>query len=252
MSFSQILTRILWILPLALQAAVALVMLRRSLVGVFPIFFSYTVLVLFRETTLLFLPYPGNAYALIYWCGEALAVLLGLGVIFETIRHIFPPYARLKLVLRSVWLLACILAATALLMLIRTHGGAGTDRVLEAILLAERSARFLQASLLIVVIALISRLNLTWHHYSVGIVAGFGIYSAVALAVFEFRAHLHLLKYPVLASLNSAAYNVAAIIWAVYFLQSWRVTPVERLPDTNLSEWSTTIADYVDQWYRRS
>jgi hypothetical protein len=48
----------------------------------------------------------------------------------------------------------------------------------EWIILQERSARFLQVCLLIVAIAMMSRLGLTWHHYSLGIAAGFGVYSA--------------------------------------------------------------------------
>src|SRR6202011_5392274 len=177
MSVSRIATTGLWLLPLVLQAAIAVVMRCRRLVRIFPVFFSYTVLVLSREIVLLFLRYPGNLYALVYWCGEALAVLLGLGVIFEAVRHLFPPYPFLRTLLRVVWIVGAIAAVTAFLMLVFTNDIRGADRIFELIILVERSVRFLQASLLIVVIALMSRLGLTWHHYLIGIVAGFGIYS---------------------------------------------------------------------------
>jgi hypothetical protein len=251
MSFSQLATKTLWILPLLLLTAIALVMLRRKLVRIFPIFFSYTIVVLSREIALLFLKYPGNLYALVYWCGEALAVLLGLGVILEVLRHLVPSSRRSRLLLWSVAILGAIAAVTAVLMLVLVNGGAGADRAFELIILAERSARFLQAFLLIVVIALMSRLGLTWHHYSVGIVAGFGTYSALALAALEFRAHLHFLSDAALVGLNSAAYNVAAIIWAFYFLRSGRRVPVDHLPKADLAEWNEALTDYIDQWYRR-
>ncbi len=61
----------------------------------------------------------------------------------------------------------------------------------EWIILTERSARFLQVCLLIVAIALMSRLGLTWQNYSVGIAAGFGVFAALDLALLELRAHLH-------------------------------------------------------------
>ena len=251
MNFSHLLTKTLWVIPLVLQAAIAAVMLRRKLVRIFPVFFGYTAVVFSRDIALLLLPYPRNLYSLVYWCGEALAVLLSLGVIFETLRHVFPPYPFLRVLLKSAWILGAIAGVTALLMLVLTNGSQGADRVLEFIILAERSARFLQACLLIVVIALMSRLGLTWHYYSVGIVAGFGIYSAVALVVLEFRAHLHFLSDATLVLFNSAAYNVAVGIWAFYFLRSWRKARVERLPETNLAEWNEAVTDYVDQWYRR-
>jgi hypothetical protein len=250
MILSHLVTKTLWVIPIILLVVVAAAMLRRKLTGEFPVFFSYTVVVFSREIALLFLKYPGNLYALVYWYGEALAVLLGLGVIFETLRHIFPnPF--LRVVLKSVGALSTIAALTALVMLILTESSAGADGVFDFILSAERSARFLQACLLIVVIALMSRLGLTWHHYSVGIVAGFGVYSAMALATLEFRSHIKSIGDATLVLLNSAAYNIAAIIWAFYFLRSWRRTPVDHLPKTDLTEWNEAVTDYVDKWYRR-
>lgn len=252
MSIPYVATRLLWFLPLVLQAIIAVVMVRRRLVTIFPVFFSYTVLVLFREIALLFLRYPGDLYSLVYWCGEALAVLLGLGVIFETVRHLFAPYPFLKILLKVVWIVGIAAGFTAVLMLVFTNGGSGADRIFEFIILAERSVRFLQACLLIVVIALMSRLGLTWHHYSVGIVAGFGVYSALDLGVLELRTHLHILSDSKLVLLTSLAYNFAAIIWASYFFRSWRSNPIDHLPNTNLSEWNDAVTQYADQWYRPS
>ena len=59
--------------------------------------------------------------------------------------------------------------------------------------LSERSARFMQVCLLIVAIAMMSRLGLTWRDYSLGIAAGFGVYAALDLVLLELRGHLHVL-----------------------------------------------------------
>jgi hypothetical protein len=269
-------TRILWYVPLILQVAIAAVMLRRKLVGIFPVFFCYTVSVASQSTVSLFLPNPGRSYALVNWWGDALAVLLGIGVIFETLKNILPPYPFLRLLMKWVWVLGGMAAATALLMLVFSTGQFGAqgtptgpaaradeavhdtnkppvekDPVLESILLAEWAARFLQVCLLIIVIALMSRLGLTWQQYSVGIVAGFGIFSALDLAALEFHGHLHFISDNVFGLIRPAAYNLGAIIWATYFLRSWSRTPVAYLPKTNLSEWNEAVTDYVDQCYRR-
>jgi hypothetical protein len=249
MSISHVATTALWLFPLALQAAIAVVMLRRGLVTIFPIFFSYTVFILSRDITLLFIQYPGDLYALVYWCGEALAVLLGLGVIFETARYLFAPYPFLRFLFKVLWIVGGIAGVTGLLMLVFTKGS-GADEIFEFIILAERSVRFLQACLLIVVTVFMSRLGLTWHHYSVGIVTGFGLYSALDLGALEFRAHLHFLSDASLVFFTSAAYNLAAVIWASYFLRSWRENSIEHLPKTNLREWNEAVTEYVDQWHR--
>lgn len=252
MSFPRLIAETLWVIPLLLQTATALAMIRRKLLLILPVFFGYTSVVICTDVALTFLPYAHRAYALIYWCSEALAVVLGLAVIFEILGNILPPSPSLRFVLNSVWIMGGIAALTSLLILFLSNGTAGADRIFEFIILAERSARFLQACLLIVVIALISRLGLSWRNESVGIIAGFGVYSALVLAGFELRAHLHVISDATLVLLNSAAYNVAAIIWAFYILRRWHEIPVEHLPKTNLAEWNNAVIEYVHQWYRRS
>lgn len=251
MIFSQLLTKIFWFTPLLLQAAIVFVMLRRKLAAIFPVFFGYTILVFSRDVVLVVLQHAKNLYFFVYWCGEGLAVLLGLGVIFEALRHILPPYPFLKMVWGWIWVLGGIAAATALVILIFSSGGTSSDRVLQSIVLLERAARFLQVCLLIVAIALMSRLGLTWQHYSLGIILGFGVFSALDLAVLEVWGHLHFVADRTFVLARPAAYNLGALIWAAYFLPSTRRTAAEHLPRTNLAEWNEVVAYYVDQWYQR-
>lgn len=250
MSFSHLLTIVLWILPLTLQAAISAVMVRRGLLKVFPIFFGYTVSVVLLEIALFFFRYPSNSYSLIYLSKEILAVLLGLGAVLEIVLYLLPPGPFFRMVLRGLWTLAATLAGVSLLILVFTRAPAAKDRVFEVIILSERSARLLQAGLLLVVIALMSRLGLTWHQYSVGILAGFGTYSALALIIFELRSHAHI-RDSTLALGNSAAYNIAVLMWTFYFLRSWRHVALTDLPKNNLAEWNETVSAYVDQWHRR-
>jgi hypothetical protein len=241
---------ILWFVPLALQAAIALVMVSRGLARVFPVFFAYTVLVPSRDVLLLLFPNSGNRYALVFWWGDAIAILLSLGVVVETLRHLFQPYPFLRFVFRGAWIVAVIATASAL-ALFHSNSPRGADRVLESILLMERSARMLQVCLLIVLILLMSRLGLTWQHYALGIAAGFGIYSALDLALLQFRAHLHSVAYATFALLGSAAYNLAVITWAFYFLKPRDEKSVDSLPSTDLANWNDALTEQVDKWYQR-
>jgi len=252
MSFFALLSNILSFLPVALQAAVTFVILKRRLVTIFPLFFAYTTGVLSLDIGLLLLRYPSNVYALVYWSGEVVTISLGFAAILETFRHLLPPYPFLKVAVRLFLILGAGAVVAAVLMLVLTHVGSSGDRLFAMILLAERSVRFVEACWLVLVIALVSHLGLSWQQYSMGIVAGFGIYSALTLAIFEFRAHLHLLSDSNTVLLNSAAYNVASIIWAIYFLRPERSSPPEPLPETNLQDWNEAVTEYhSQQWYRR-
>jgi len=251
MNFSRLATSVLWFMPLAMQCVIAVVMLRRGLVGQFPFFFSYTVLLPARDATLYFLPQPGNRYSSVFWWGEAAAILLALGIIFEISFHFVRSYPFLRLFLRVLWISAVIVGAAALAMVIWTKGPAGADVALEWIILTERSARFMQVCLLILAIAMMSRLGLTWRHYSLGIAAGFGAYAALDLILLELRAHLHVITDATFVLLRSAAYNLGVAIWAFYFLRPQSGGPVDRLPGTDLVNWNDALTQHLNKWYRR-
>jgi len=251
MSFSDLATSVFWFLPIVLQPLVAFVMLRRRLAGQFPIFFTFNLLVPARDIALYFLPFSGNLYSEVFWWGEAGTTVLELGIIFENTWHFIRPYPFLRGFLKVLGGAGVIAAIAALGMLFRTHGPAEADRLLQWIMLSERSARFLQVCLLVVAIAMMSRLGLTWRHYSLGIAAGFGVYAALDLVLLELRAHLHILSDSTFVLLRSAAYNLGVLIWAVYFLWPSNRTPVDGLPRTDLANWNDTLNRHVDKWYRR-
>ncbi len=251
MNFFGLATFVLWFAPLAIQCVIALVMLRRGLVAQFPFFFSYTILLPVRDLSLYFLPNPGDRYSTVFWLGEAAAVLLSLAIIFEISLHFVRSFPFLRLFLRVLWVAAGVAGAAALALLFWTKGPAGTDVALEWITLSERSARFLQVCLLILAIAMMSRLGLTWRHYSLGIAAGFGVYAALDLVLLELRGHLHVFSGEAFVLLRSAAYNLGVLIWAFYFLRPENGNPIDRLPGNDLSDWNETLTEQVDKWYRR-
>lgn len=240
----------LWVFPIVVQATIVFGMVRRKLVKSFPVFFTYTVWVLFASAGLLLLKPVGSLFHHLHWCEEAVSVLLGVAAIFEILRHILPPHSSPRFVMNFVWILTGLLAVTALLMFVSAKPMAGDYPMYEVIVLAERSVRFLQASLLIVVIGLMSVLGLTWRHEALGILLGFGVYSAAALVAFECGA-LHWMNPIAFSILNSAGYNVAALIWAFYMLRPTRRKPTGRLPNADLADWNDVLNSYVNQRSQR-
>lgn len=244
----SLLTFTLWALPLVLQAAIGLGMFQRRLIKRFPVFFCYTLVVLSGEIANLFFKPNTNSYALVYWCAEILAISLSFVSMSEILKNILPSYTSLRDVLKFVWILSGIFAVIALLMLVLAKPIAGHYSSYDIVMLVERSVRFLQTSLLIVVIALMSVLGLTWQHEALGILVGFGVYSSVALFVYEFGAHLHWLSHTAFAILNSAGYNLAVLIWAFYIVRAPQTVIVEPVSNADLAGWIHTLNEDVDQW----
>jgi hypothetical protein len=251
-SFHHLVTELLAFEGLILQGAIAFGMIRRKLISTFPFFFSYTAVIVCTGLVLTFLPYNHNAYSLVYWVSETLAILLSFIVVLEILRHLLPSSAFLKFLLNVVLVSSVFAAVFALMILVSAKPSIGRDWLLEDIVLAERSLRFLQISLLIMVIALMSFLGLTWHRESLGILTGFGVYSAVALVVYEFGYRLPVISTTTIQLLNPAGYNVAVLIWAFYILRPPRPSrPFEHLGDADLARYVNALNDDALQWSQR-
>ena len=134
-----------------------------------------------RDLILASLPYGGNLYSTVYWWGDGVAILLALVVIVEVAFHLVRRYPFLRFLFKVLLSIAAIAAVAGLASLIWSRGPAGADIVLEWTILIERSVRFLQVCLLILMLALMSRLGLSWRNYPLGIAAGFGVYAALDL-----------------------------------------------------------------------
>jgi hypothetical protein len=247
MKTASVITMALWITPIVIQGVIVTVMLQRKLVETFSVFFTYSVLVPTREILLLFIQKPSRLYFRAYWLGEAIVVALSLGVVYEVVWHLIRPYSFLRrLAFRCFWIVAPVALALGLIMFLSSSLSGEPDAVFGIIILLERSIRFLQACLLIVLVLLMSRLGLTWEYYAVGIATGFGAYSASDLTLLELRAHLHLITNTTLVLLNSTAYNFAVIIWAFYFVpHRERKMVVESVPNTEIAHWNEVLSEYL-------
>src|SRR5229473_8598318 len=130
----------LWIAPIIIQSTIVIVMLHRKLVEVFPVFFTYSVLVPAREILLLFVRNHRDLYSSIYFFSEAIVVALSLGVIYEVIWHLIRPYSFLRrFAFRFFWIVAAVALALGLTMFLSSSRSVLPDPVLEIIILAERS-----------------------------------------------------------------------------------------------------------------
>lgn len=237
---------VFWIVPLFLQPLIALAIIARRKATDFPVFFLYTLLVSGRDLILLFLKPNSRPYGWVYFVGELVTIVLGLAVIYEVLWHLIRPYEMLRaLGVRLFWMSLAVAVLMALTMLKSSQFGRTTDWL--SVLLVERSARFVQVGVLIAFILFISRLGLTWKDYTAGIVVGFGIAAGLQLALFELKS-LHAISDTLFILLNSAAYNCAVLVWALYFIPQRMQTdvPVE-LPRTDLARWDELLRRYLNR-----
>lgn len=245
MNIHHVMRTVLWVTPMGLLSLIAVTMVRRRLVRVFPIFFTYTVYVLTRDVVLWFVPtrYP-NLYSWIYWVGEAVSILLQLGVIYEVLWYLTGPYEVIRMLASKVFKVVIVIGAlAACLLFVRVGNGPGTS-LLDMIYLLERCARVAQVLVLISIFVFLSRLGLTWHHYATGILLGSGI-AGLQLVAAELVGN-HLISNETFGWLKPAIYNVAVIGWAAYFVAGHsRRTDLTSLPETDLGRWERSLREYL-------
>jgi hypothetical protein len=237
----------LWIIPLVLQPIIAVTMVSRKQVREFPVFFWYTFFVVARDIGLLALRRMTHLYAWIYWLGEPITIICGVAATYEVLWRLIRPYPMLRLLgFRVFWMSIGIAALTGLVILkVSRFPHIGIS--IESVLLLERSARFVQVMVLVGFMAFMSRFGLTWKHYASGIIVGFGAAAGLQLALLEVKS-LDMITNDIYGFLKPAAYNIAVIVWAIYFIPRHPPQSVTtELPASELAKWDGLLRRYLQR-----
>src|SRR5262245_35142787 len=245
MRIPPILTMVLWVTPLLVQTLIGLAMLIRHQVRSFPAFFTYTACVLLRDLILLFTQVNSGLYSLIYWTGDAALVLLGMAIIYEVFWHLIRPYPFLRLIGRQILWISIVLLFGAGVVLFASGQAKEATRPIQIVLLAERSARFVQVGALVAIVALVSHFGLAWRHYTAGIVTGLGVYAGLQLGLYELKANLYGINDEMFKVFTAVAYNFAVIIWALYFLPPYRGAKSEPVIVVDLSKLDRMLGEFI-------
>jgi hypothetical protein len=244
MSFLRLLQLVLWIFPVVVQLLIAATMVRRGLLGRFSCFFIFSLYAPARDVLLFLLQGHATAYFLIYWGGEGVSIALELLVLWQTARLLVDPYPELSACAAKIfWLSMVVCTFLAAVTFDTSMAGAGSPAI-ELVLLAERSARVFEVSLLVVMLAFLFRLGLTSNRYATGILLGCGI-AGLQLILFELRARLHAISDDTFIWIAPAIYDCAVLLWAVYLLPSPSETLADLPPATDLARWHQTVKEYL-------
>ncbi len=237
----------LWIVPVVLQLLMAAAMVRRRLVRQFTFFFSYCVYAPARDVILFFLQSRPNPYSWVYWVGEGVSIVLQLLILWEVIWYLIRPYPKMQAFLTKIFKAVVVLSVVFALWLFGLEASSAENRLMEMILLAERSARIIQVIMLIATTVFIWRLGLTWKHYASGIILGSGL-AGFQLVPIELRASLHVISNKTFIWLMPAVYDFAVIVWAVYFLPSQKpAVGLTQVPQSDLSGWDDILKRYLSR-----
>jgi len=242
MSLARFSFYVLWLAPVVLQTALAIVMRVRRLDRELPAFFAYCAFSAAQTPILFWIYHRTTAYFYCFWVAEAVGTILALAAIYEVFLHLFRFYDTSARLAQSLF--RWVGGALVLAGVITAMAAPGNDanRLMAASLVVDRSAQLVQCGLLLFLFAAAAYLRFSWRSHAFGIAMGFGLFIGVQLAEGAVRAQVGLISQETLSLVKMASYNCAVLVWMTYLLapQPAEVAaPAPRLE--NVKSWNQAL-----------
>jgi len=234
---------LLWLPAPTLQVGVLLTLCKRGFHRDYPYFVNYTILSIASEPILLILRHSYAAYYYGYWVSVALSAVLSFAVLQEIFKNAFRPYDALRdlSVILFRWSALVILLVAGMWAITSNHADPG-DPVRTGILLATRSVRLMQCGLVFFLLLFSEYLGISRRSLLFGIALGFGLFASVSMLAVVGFSHRTLLPQSVLRSIQTAAYDLAVMIWLGYAVFSPSRSS-HALETARSREWNLALED---------
>jgi hypothetical protein len=241
----------LWLIAVAIQVLLAGAVLVRKLWREFPVFTAYCVSNMAATVGLYAIGAYGGSPALLfytYWICEAVAVLLGFGVLYEIFGKLFAPHSALRrlafVIFQWVVVLLVVLGCAEIYA---QMSGSGMP-LSTAVLVLEEAARIVEVGLLMFLFLFSSAFGLHWRQHVFGIALGLGIFTAVELVGVTMRAHLGTVALQAFAVARGLAFNFSLAIWLGYLLAPERVPSSAEMPKrAQLEQWNQAVMELISR-----
>jgi hypothetical protein len=244
----------LWLAPHFLLLALAVVLFRRGLHKLFPLFLAYSIFEAIEEFVLYGMDVLPSVSGETFWrtfcVGLVIEGLIKFALVGELALHLLRPWpavARLgNQLIRGTGVVLVLLAMLA-------AAYAPIDNPQNAII---SRAHILEQTLYIVLSGLILSLflfaayfKLSWNNFAFGIALGLGTLSCEHLATWAVMANGGLTdKRHLLDFLNMATYHVCVLVWFYYLLVPQKIcTKSVPLPEHNLEIWNRELERLLQQ-----
>ena len=207
---------LLWLIPMGLLAVLLGLMLRGRTYRAWPWFFAYVVFGLAADATRFTVYSHPRPYYFTYWITDAGYAILGALAMYEILRKV------LRGLVGIWWTHLIFLAVVAIgvgLSVWRAHAIPPHVRggLLTCIVVGEIAVRFVQILVFVGLVGFIALFGFRWRQYPLGIAAGFGLYSTVALLITTKLSDIGTRFTFLWGVISLVAYSVTVLIWIGFF-----------------------------------
>ncbi len=232
---------VMWFGSPAVQAAIAIMMVRRNLRREYPMFFNYTVFQVLSHISMFILwKCSYSAYFTGYWTNSALGVFLGFAVIREVFLVSFKPYEALREFGEMIFSWCLLLLVIVALLTAFMQSSANDSRLYVALATGERSIRILQCGLVFFIFVFSRYLGITPKHQIFGIALGFGSFACIEMTTMLLRKQYGVISTDAMRITISATYFLCTAVWLGYVLAPVPARRTEVLPQSE--RWNVALS----------
>src|SRR5579872_461144 len=239
----------LWLGPHILQLGICILIWRKGLYKLFPVFLTYAVFEALEEFLLYGLDLAPSVSNTSFWTvvcvGRVCDGFLKIAVIGELFRNLVSQWPSLaKLGNRLITGFAAVLVVLAVVAAAYTPIDNPQFAIVSRSHVIEQTFYIVQSGLVLFLFMFAAHFRLSWDGGGFGIALGFAVVVCEHMAAWAITASGAMIdQRHLLDLLNMATYHLCVMIWFYYFLVPKRVATksVVSLPDNNLAIWNREL-----------
>lgn len=243
----------LWLTGLALQPLLVAVLVFRKTWRKFPLFTAYAVCSLVGDAFLyvvnpnlhrnVHVPY----YFYLYLAYEVVAVVLALGVIYETFTELFCSHRALRSLAWLAFRIVCVVLVILGAAVVYSHTPINEKGISAGVLVVEEASRIVEVGLIMFLFLFSTAFGLHWRQHMFGIVLGLGISAAVKLATITIGPRSYT-SAGVFTVASMLFFDFSLLIWIAYLLAPERAFQEAEMPkQSQLEQWNQAVMELIHQ-----
>jgi hypothetical protein len=235
----------LWLIEPSLFCCIAVMMVRRKLVGKYRFFFRFVIFQIFHFM-LNFIAYQISykTYFVTYWLLEPVDGLFALGVVHEIYARAFQQFTVLKKFSRSSfrWVLTVMVALAVITA--GLHHGTRSDRLVTGLLVFDRSVEVVIIGLILFIFGIKRTAGIHWRGLDRAIPVGMGVIAATYAAGLTLLANSNASKSGVIGMSLTICYDLGMLVWLGGLLKGEKPEQASDLPEHGLLErWNSALQE---------
>lgn len=242
----------LWIAPHALQAVLAIIMIRRKLFRLFPAFFTYTVYEVVQFVVLFTMNRMASVSSYQWFMAELVGItgsmVLRFLVVYEIFNNVFESYPALKAFGDVLFRWATVVLMIIAVTVVGYSSGTELDRFDVVHTVLDRAVSIMQCGLLVFLVLLARFLSFPWTSYAFGIALGLGFFASVDLGISAIKAQYGMNISYILDPISMATYHCCVVFWTVTLLRPERkIARTGSPPSHELEHWNSVLQRLLQQ-----